>query len=63
MKYILDFIFTDILKFSASVLLLSVAFKIYRVRLEIEGSSKCCKFRSYNSGGRADFVTNQAEIS
>ena len=63
MKYILDFIFTDILKFSASVLLLSVAFKIYRVRLEIEGSSKCCKFRSYNKGGNADFVTNEAEIT
>ena len=61
MKYILEFIFTDILKFSASLLLLSLAFKIYRMRLEIEGNSKCCKFRSYNKGGKADFVTGGEE--
>jgi hypothetical protein len=61
MKYILEFIFTDLLKFSASILLLSVAFKIYRVKLHIEGTSPCCKWTSDNQGGRADLVNGIGE--
>lgn len=56
MSEIFDYIFDDILKFSASVLLLTISFKIYRVKLEIEGTSPCCKFKSYNAGGQADLV-------
>lgn len=51
MSNILMYVFDDILKFSSSVLLLSLAYKIYKVKLHIEGTSPCCKWTSDNSGG------------
>lgn len=56
MSQIVEYVFDDILKFSASVLLLSLAFKIYRVKLHIEGTSPCCKWTSDNQGGHGDIV-------
>lgn len=56
MNNIIEYMFDDILKFSSSVLLLTLSFKIYRLKLHIEGTSPCCKWTSDNEGGRADLV-------
>lgn len=52
MSEIIDYFFDDLLKSCASVLLLVMAYKIYKVKLHIEGQSKCCRFTSDNSGGQ-----------
>ncbi len=52
MGQIVEYFFDDLLKSCASVLLLTIAYKIYRVKLHIEGTSPCCKFTSDNPGGQ-----------
>lgn len=51
MSEIVEYFFDDLLKSCASVLLLVITYKIYKVKLHIEGTSPCCKFNSDNNGG------------
>ena len=48
MSEIVEYFFDDLLKSCASVLLLVITYKIYKVKLHIEGTSPCCKFNSDN---------------
>jgi len=54
------------LETAGGVLLLIIAFKVYKMKLDTETESNCCKWlkiktKSHNPGGEGDLFTNVIE--